>query len=600
MIKRILKTITFAALIYSTIAFEQFQGIAAGIAIILIGMMFLEKGFRNYAGTSLEKIIRKTTNKLYKSIPVGIVTTVATQSSGLISVIAISFLSAGLLDLRGGIGIIFGANLGTTTGAWLISIFGLKFKISTFAYPALVAGSVLLINRKKKIRSIGYFLAGIGFLFLGISYLKESFEVYKSGIDLARYAMTGYKGLIVYTLIGIVITVLTQSSHASLALILTALSTGQVTYINSLALAIGANIGTTVVAVIASFNASADGKRLAAAHVLFKFVTAVISIAFMSQINLLVDFIAFHVGIASNDYLLKLSLFHTLFNTIGLIIMLPLVSPLEKFLIKFIKEKPDPDIDVPKYISNLTSKYPTAALAASYKEARHLFENAFAIIAHALNLHAGDIRSTKKIKKFVAQSKAPMNINIDELYFKKVKGIYSKIIEFTTLAQENDTNALEIEKFHQIKLACRYIVEVIKGMKNLQANMAKYIDSENEEMRKQYNTFRTIIAKILREVYKARSGEKLEKRREKLSKLLKKAKNNDLLLNGMLDKLIREKLVTSEMATSLINDSAIIKFISKNLIKIAELLFLESDLSFLEENSDATEEDKQLLEEEDV
>jgi len=600
MIKKAFLILTFVLLIYATIFWQRFQGIAAGIAIILIGMMFLEKGFRNFAGTALEKIIKKTTNKLYKSIPVGIITTVLTQSSGLISVIAISFLSAGLLDLRSGIGIIFGANLGTTTGAWLISIFGLKIKISTFAIPMLVAGSVLLLSRTKKIRSIGYFLAGIGFLFLGISYLKESFETYKNGIELSRYAMSGFKGLVVYTLIGIIITVLTQSSHASLALILTALSAHQVTYINSLALAIGANIGTTIVAVIASINASADGKRLAAAHVLFKFVTAVISLVFMTQINFLVDFIASKVGIAAGDYLLKLSLFHTLFNTIGLAIMLPLVTPLEKLLILTIKEKPDPDIDVPKYISNLTSKYSTAALAASYKEARHLFENAFAIIAHSLNLHTADIRSTKKIKKFVNKSNAPMNINIDELYLKKVKGIYSKIIEFTTLAQENEISAAEIEKFHQIKLACRYIVEVIKGLKNLQSNMAKYIASENEEMRKQYNTFRIIIAKILREVYKAQSGEKLEKRREKLNKLLKKAMNNDLLLNGMLEKLIRQKLVTSEMATSLINDSSIIKFISKNLIKIAELLYLESDLNFLEENGEGEEEDKELLEEEDV
>lgn len=581
MVKKIFSFISFTILVFVIVYFEKLQEVAAGIAIILIGMIFLEKGFRFFAGGPLEEILKRWSDKLWKSITLGIVSTALTQSSGLISVIAISFISAGLMSLAGGIGVVFGANIGTTTGAWLISLFGLKFKISTFAMPFVIVGVVFLLRSKKKERSVGYILAGIGFLFLGIHYLKESFETFKSTIDLAQYSMTGFAGLIVYTLIGIIITIIMQSSHATLALVLTALSVNQISYENGLALAVGANIGTTVVAIIGSISANVDGKRLAGAHLIFNLVTAIIAIAFMHQISLLVDYLSIKVGISATDYTLKLSMFHSLFNIIGIMVMIPFMTPLVKLLTKFIKEKPSGDIDVPKYINESTAKYSQSALAAAYQEAMHLFDNAFEIIAHTLNLHRSDILSDKKVKKIVRESSAPMNINIDELYFKKVKGIYSKIIEFTTLAQSEELSEEEVQRFHEIKLACRYIVEIIKSLRNLQSNMAKYISNHNEEMRKQYNTFRVIITKIIREVYKAKYGDNMERRKMKLRSLLQKAEENDVLVNGMLDKLIREKQITSEMASSLMNDSAIVKFISKNLIKVAELLYLKYDTELL-------------------
>lgn len=581
MIRKLIAYISLLILLFAILYFEKLQEIGSGIAIILIGMIFLDKGFRFFAGGPLEEILKRWSDKLYKSITLGIVSTALTQSSGLISVIAISFLSAGLMDLAGGIGVVFGANIGTTTGAWLISLFGLKFKISTFAMPFVIIGTVLLLRSNKKEHRLGYILTGIGFLFLGIHYLKESFETFKSTIDLAQYSMTGFAGLVVYTLIGIVITVIMQSSHATLALVLTALSVNQISYENGLALAVGANIGTTVVAIIGSISANVDGKRLAGAHLIFNSVTAIIAIAFMHQISLLVDFLSTKVGIAANDYTLKLSMFHTLFNVIGILVMIPFMSLLVKVLTKLIKEKPAGDIDVPLYINDSTAKYSQAALVASYKEAMHLFDNAFEIIAHTLSLHRTDMLSDKKVKKIVRESQAPMKINIDELYFKKVKGIYSKIVEFTTIAQTGEISEEEVQRFHEIKLACRYIVEIIKSLKNLQSNMAKYISNHNEDMRAQYNIFRVIITKIIREVYKAKHGENLEKRKLKLRDLLQKAEDNDVLVNGMLDKLIREKRITPEMASSLMNDSATVKFISKNLIKVAELLYLKYDTALI-------------------
>ena len=266
MIKRIVLPAILAVLAVGFWISPNFKEIAAGVAIFLFGMIFLEDGFRAFTGGILEKLLAKTTDKLWKAISFGIVSTTVMQSSSLVSVITISFLSSGLIGLAAGIGIIFGANLGTTTGAWLIAGFGLKVKISAYAMPMLVFGVILVFQKSRNLKGIGYVLAGLGLLFLGIHHMKEGFEAFRETIDLTQFAVGGYAGLFLFAGIGIAATVIMQSSHATLVIIITALSVGQVTYENALALAIGANIGTTITAIIGAMSANHQGKRLAGAH----------------------------------------------------------------------------------------------------------------------------------------------------------------------------------------------------------------------------------------------------------------------------------------------------------------------------------------------
>ena len=564
--------------------------IAAGMAIILFGMIFLEDGFKLFSGGPLEKFLKKTTDTLPKSLSFGFVSTSLLQSSGLISVITISFLSAGLMELSSGIGIIFGANIGTTSGAWLISLFGLKLNISSFALPMLAFGVVFVLQKKDIPKGIGYVLSGIGFLFLGIYFMKVGFESFQGLINLKEYSMTGFGGLIVYTLIGIIITVLMQSSHASLAIILTALSTGQLTYVNALALAIGANIGTTVMALIGALSANEAGKRLAVAHLVFNLVTAIIAIAFINQLRWVVDHASTWVGIAENDYTLKLSMFHTIFNVIGVLIMLPFIKLLVLFLVKVIKEKAVKDISQPRYLSDAALQYVESAIPALIKESRHLFDNSFEIIAHGLNLHRADILSDMKLKEIVPKSTNNMRINIDELYYKKVKTIYSKIIEFATVIQSKKLSEDAVRLLHKIRVANRYLIEIIKHIRTLQPNMAKYIISNNESIKSEYNRLRLKIAKVIREVYRTQSVDNLEAQHQKLLELQQKAKLHDVLVNGRLDELIRDKLIDSQMATSLMNDSALVARICEKLINVAELLYIQSD-TILEPNNQKHDEE---------
>ncbi|MEP0134403.1 MAG: Na/Pi symporter [Eudoraea sp.] len=580
MIKKIFFPVILVLLGWAFFINPTIKEVGAGVAILLFGMIMLEEGFNAFVEGPLQKLLRRMTNKLYKSLGLGFLVTAFLQSSSLISVITISFLSAGLIELYAGIGIIFGANLGTTATAWLVAIFGLKIKVSALAMPMLAFGILFVFQKSKSLKGIGYVLAGLGFFFLGIHFMKQGFDIYQDSINLADFAMPGFWGLIVYTFIGILITLILQSSSAAMALILTALAAGQITYDNSLALAIGANVGTTITAILGSLNANVAGKRLAGAHLIFNMVTGIIALIFIAQLGQLVNYISFSTGIAATNYTIKLSIFHTIFNLIGVLIMIPFIKVLVRFLTRvFVEKEKDDKIEYPKYLNESVLAYPQTALRALLDESKRLFEKAtYEIVSHGLNLRVRDIKGDTKLKKVVQKSKEELEVDIDELYYNKVKIIYGKIIKYATLAQSKFSLSPEAMKaFTRIKLANRNIVETIKDIRGLRKNVSQYMVSDNKYIQKEYDRLRRKVSRVLREIYFTRKDETPEAHLERLEKLKEKAEKSDVLLDGTLDKLIREHKISSVMATSLANDSDNVADIVKKLIETAELLYINSD-----------------------
>lgn len=586
MIKRLLFLLILIALVIILYFNPNFETIAAGIAILLFGMILLEEGFKVFTRGPLQNFLKKATDKLYKSITAGAFVTTLMQSSSLVSVITISFISAGLISLSGGIGLIFGANIGSTTTAWLVAGFGLKIKISSMAMPMIIFGLIFSFQKSSALKGIGNVLAGLGFFFLGIFFMKEGFDVFSTQIDLTQYAVSGYLGVLIYTVIGIIITIVLQSSAASLVLVLTALAAGQIEYENALAIAIGANVGTTITAVLGSLKSNIAGKRLAGAHLIFNIITGFVALAFIYPLAKFVDYFSALVNISQTDYTLKLALFHTIFNIIGVVIMIPFIKKLESFLIKFFKEKIVKDIDEPKYLNEAVLKFPDATISALVKETKYLYKNAvFEIVSHALNIHREDIISDIKINKIIKKSTRNFNIDIDKLYYKKFKNIYGEILRFATTAQ----NDLKLTKKHNksitdIKISNRKMVEIIKDVRELNKNLTMSLTLDNKYLLSEYNDFRKKITQVLRVIYLFRTEEETEKYAEKLEELKTKAKENIRQSNKSIDKLIRKNLITAEMASSLFNDYSNVNDINKKLIEVAELLYGNKDSLF--ENSE--------------
>jgi phosphate:Na+ symporter len=582
MTKTIFFPLTLIALAYGFWSSPNFKEIAAGIAIFLFGMLSLEQGFKSFSGGILDKILKNSTDKLYKSIGFGVISTSIMQSSSLVSVLTISFLGAGLLTLSQGIGVVFGANLGTTTGAWLVAAYGLKIDIGTYAMPMLVFGVVFIFQKNGTLKGLGYILTGLGFLFLGIHYMKEGFEAFKNTIDLSTYAVAGFRGLFLFTVLGIFATVVMQSSHATLVLIITALSAGQISYENALALAIGANVGTTITAIIGAMSSNIEGKRLAGAHLIFNVTTGLIAIIFIHQIVYLVDFTALKLGILENDYTLKLAIFHTIFNTIGIVVMIPFINKLVIFLERVLQEKKSTDAigyDGVKYLNDSVLEFPQSSMGAIIRETKHLYDNAFEIISHGLNLKRSKIVSSMDLEEVIKDNYSKKYIDIESFYEKRIKGIYSEIIIFSTKAQSN-MSPKSIEELYKIKLASRDIVEAIKNTKHLQKNLVKFSAHPNQYIKKEYAQIKFSLAELLRNINIIATTDEEDVILLLLSKIRINTQKYDILSNGKLDELIRNKHVTNQMATSLMNDSVYVYNIRNKLCNMAETLFVEANSNF--------------------
>ncbi len=576
--KTILPTILLI-LAYGFWVSPDFKEIAAGVSIFLFGMLFLEDGFKAFTGGVLEKLLQKTTDKTWKSLLFGVVSTSIMQSSSLVSVITISFISAGLVTLVAGIGIIFGANIGTTTGAWLVAAFGLKVKISAYAMPMLVFGIVLSFQKSKYLKGAGAVLAGLGFLFLGIHYMKEGFEAFKDSFDLASLAVAGYPGLFLFAAIGAAATVVMQSSHATLVLILTALAASQITYENGLALAIGANVGTTITAIIGSLSANIQGRRLAGAHLIFNIVTGVVAIAFIHQFVLAVDVVSNQVGIAADNYTMKLAVFHTLFNLTGVLLMVPLIHRLSDFLVKSLPEKAK-DLAEPLYLSDAAIEFPETVLKALKKEVWHLFDSAFEIMAHGINLHRTEILTSPDLEKTIDNDREVNEFDMDELYESKVKILYSAIVDFISNSQAHMPSDFS-EEMYRLRRAAGEIVECVKHIKHLRKNATRYMLSDNEHIRDEYNNLRYQIAMILREIYRLRGDEEFDHAIAilEMDELKAEIQSAHADLDTRVTGILRDDRITPIMATSLLNDFNYVDETSRHLLDTAQaLLVSHSDL----------------------
>ena len=580
MIRRILLPTIFGILAYGFWISPDFKEIAAGVAIFLFGMLALEEGFKAFTGGLLENLLRRTTDKLWKSLSFGVVTTTIMQSSSLVSVITISFLSAGLISLAAGVGIIFGANLGTTTGAWLVAGFGLKVKISAYAMPMLVFGVILIFQKSRELKGIGYVLAGLGFLFLGIHHMKEGFDAFKDSIDLTQYAVAGYPGIFLFALLGLVATVVMQSSHATLVLIITALAAQQITYENALALAIGANIGTTITAIIGSLSSNVEGRRLAGAHLIFNAVTALVAILFIYQLAKAVDGVSAWLGIATDDYTLKLAVFHTLFNALGIILMLPFMNILVTFLENALKPRMR-SASEPLYLNDAAFELGDTAIETVRKETVHLYDNAFDIIAAGLSLNSGDILSEQPLDEVVKASRKRIEIDIDDNYNERVKNLYAEIVGFISSAQVSMTTE-QAEELFELRAAGRDIVEAIKDTKHLQKNLSNYLNSDNLHVREEYDKIRFQVATVMRQLDEVRKQGDDSALILSLDALKLDLRENDSRLDSNLDKLVRNQLITPQMATSLMNDGSYSYDVSEHLIKMGEILFSTSGTALRE------------------
>ena len=327
-------------------SFYDFLKLLGSLALFLYGMKIMSEGLQKFAGDRLRKILTAMTTNRVTGVLTGVLITALIQSSSATTVMVVSFVNAGLLTLSQSIGVIMGANIGTTVTAWIISALGFKVDIAAFALPLLAFGIPLLFSQKSNRKSIGEFIFGFSFLFMGLSYLKNNAPDLSQNPEMLAfvqdYTDMGYISVLLFVLIGTVLTMIVQASAATMAITLIMCANGWISLELGAALVLGENIGTTITANLAALTANTQAKRAALAHFVFNVFgviwVLIIFHPFMQLVNWVVDTF-FQTSNPEVAISYKLSAFHSIFNICNVCILIWGVKLIERTVCALIHPK---------------------------------------------------------------------------------------------------------------------------------------------------------------------------------------------------------------------------------------------------------------------
>lgn len=338
---------------------KDLLSLLGSLGLFLYGMKIMSEGLEKYAGDKLRSILAAMTKNRVMGVLTGVLVTAMIQSSSATTVMVVSFVNAGLMTLRQSIGVIMGANIGTTVTAWLISIigFGDKINIAAFALPLLAIGLPLFFSKVSKKKSLGEFLFGFSFLFMGLDFLQKSAEALQLG-QMVAGMLSGvpcdsYWAILVFVIVGALVTMVVQASAATMAItmMLFGMHIPGFGFEQAAALAMGQNIGTTITAFMASMTANTQARRAALAHMFFNvFGVVVVLVVFYPTCNAVSWFCDYTFGSAADD-LYKLSAFHSAFNIFNTLLLIWFVPQIENLVCRVLPQKEQEEEYRLRYIS---------------------------------------------------------------------------------------------------------------------------------------------------------------------------------------------------------------------------------------------------------
>lgn len=509
--KHSLMVLALAALAWSFWWSSGWLQLCAGLALFLFGMQSLEQGLKNLAGGRLEQWLGKSTSTPFKGLLFGSVASLLLQSSTLVSLLTIAFLSAGLITLVGSIAVLFGANLGATSGIWLLALAGQNISMSKVAMPLLVFGILLGMSGDRG-KAVGRLLLGISLIFMGIDEIKSGFSSF-GDLRLDRYSADGAMGALLFVGVGTLITVVVQSSHATLMLTLAALASQQLALDQALAIAIGSNLGSAVsTGVMGLIGSACSGQRLAVAHMVFNGTTTVIAFFLLPPMTWLVVHVTGWMGMGDNT-LIQLAMFHTLFNAMGVLVFWPFQQQLAQALERWLPDAQEPSVLIEtgagqvvqltraRYLQTTSLQTAESASSAVAKELQHMARLALEVVAHALyappDVRHGPEREDPQLRSRLEHQA----INADVLYRNHIKGVYADLLEFMG-RMDQPLDGAQQAFWHSSQVAAFQLVDAVKDAHRLQRNMHKFLmQPDDSAARSSYLELRLYMLQTLRDIH---------------------------------------------------------------------------------------------------
>lgn len=436
----------------------QIWQMLAGLGLFLFGMYMLEEALKNLAGRSFKLFLRKNTSTPIKAVLSGTVVTAMLQSSTLVVLLVMSLAGAGIIGLNSGVGMILGANLGTTITGWIVTLVGFKMDIEVIIMPLIAIGGLgIAFLSNEKLSNLSKLLMGFSLMFLGLSYMKNSFTDVATQID---FSFLVGKPYLLFTLFGFLLTAMIHSSSASMTIYLTSLATGIITLPQAAYLMIGSDLGTSVTGVVGTINGNAIRKKVGYAQFIFNLITAIFALI---TIDLLLYAIKNWFKVI--DPLSSLVLFHTLFNLLGILLVLPFINIFTRLLEKYIRVD---EKEIAKFVANADPKEVIVGLEALEKET-------FAFLEKVLAFNAPIFDMEKPKKDFLAE-------------YLSIKQYENEIAEFYVALQKNTLTETETIRINQLIASVRKASLAAKNLKDIKHNLdaiENIIDTKIQDLQKQ-------------------------------------------------------------------------------------------------------------------
>src|SRR6187401_862715 len=474
----------------------------AGVAIFLLGIKFLEESLQELAGRRFKLFLKKHTQNKVKAIGGGAIVTAVLQSSSVVGLMVLAFVGAGIIQMQNALAIILGANLGTTISNWIVALIGFKVNIENIALPITgIAGlGYVIFNKTSALHNWSRFLLGFSFLFVGLGYIRSGIEDMVQEVDLTQYENSP---VIVFFLIGFIITTIIQASSATMALTLSALFAGAINLHDSMAITLGSEVGTTIKLFIASIKGTAVKKRVALGNFLINVITVSIILLFLSPINRLITEV---IGIKDN--LVALVFFQSFVNIFGIILFYPLLNVLGRFLDNRFRSADDETM----FIHKVDVKEPSTALDALEKETNHFIEVICNYALSCFEIHDKKQQGTKLNKRY-------LDNNIQEKY-EFIKFLYGEIHSYYIQMQKNTTNKDDLEMLDRLMSANRNGMYAVKSFKDALPDKEQLQNSSNEIKFEFYKETRAEVEKLCKAVQELLKENKPDKTKE-LSEIFK-------------------------------------------------------------------------------
>lgn len=456
--------------------------ILAGVAIFLLGMNMLEEALQQLAGRPFKLFLRKHTQHKLKAIGAGAVVTALLQSSSIVNLMLLAFVGSGIIQMQNGLAMMLGSNIGTTFTSWIVATIGFEFNIESFALPVTgVAGILMiLINKHSKWFQLSKFFFGFSFLFVGLNFMKTAVEAMVQQTDLSRF---NEYPVLLFLLIGILITALIQASSATIALVLAALHAHAIDLEPAMAIVLGAEVGTTIKLLLASAKGIPAKKQVALGNFLMNTIISLLLVFFLGPLSF---FIIETLGV--KNHILALVVFQTLVNIISIVLFYPFLNPFGKFLSARFTQNSDETL----FIHKIKPAETELALQAMQKETDHFLQLIIAYCKHIFELKPEPKNGNEFYKK------------TPEEKYEFIKHLHGDILAFYVKMQSNHVPPEEAARFQLLISSVRNGMYAAKSLKDAWHDAVILKKSSNdkkfayyEESRKRTDHFITTIGQVL-------------------------------------------------------------------------------------------------------